>query len=422
MKIRELIKFSFDEMIRKFGQWFLFFIANCFAISLLILAVFMVKFIEVNQDDFKELFKNDIGKYGTLLISGKYGGQYTSDEFAEEDCMKIYNEIRNRLGDKYAPFYYENNSSMITDPDEQLVDIIEKSNELNMKRLGIVSYTKSAFDEFDIRYKKTDVMNEHNYPTLYLGSYWGDSLLGKVITVCDTSYFVEGILEENSKIPNQDIWNCNLSEFSTENNLNDAMVKVYSNDEYVREQSTYTYSLFMQFRYEGNFDEMQDKLKDLFYKYKGYVSVSKLEDAVYSALIPYKSLRNMCIIFVIVTFVTIEFIYSVNQFLYVINNKEDLGSFYTNGASVRDLVFIQFFKAGMQILFSLIVAIAGSYILAYTIGNSGGNDEVFKESVYKIMIHRTYPPVLIITTLLGFVLAIVPVIAISKNKPADLIR
>lgn len=138
------------------------------------------------------------------------------------------------------------------------------------------------------------------------------------------------------------------------------MIKVYSNDEYIRDNTSYTLS--MQFRYEGNFNEMQDKLKDIFYKYKGYVSVSRLEDAVYSTLIPYKSLRNMCIIFVIVTFVTIELIYSVNQFLYVMNNKEDLGSFYTNGASVRDLVFIQFFKAGMQILFSLIVAIAGSYI------------------------------------------------------------
>lgn len=419
MKIRELIKFSFDEMIRKFGQWFLFFIANCFAIFLLILAVFMVKLIDVNQDDFKELFKNDIEKYGVLSIGLQYGGQYTSDEYSEEDCVKIYDEIKNRLGDKYVDFYYENNSSMITAPDEQIVNIIEKSNKLNMEQLGIVYYTKSAFDEFDIKYKKTDVINEHNYPALYLGSDWGDSLLGKVITVCDNRFFVEGILEKDSKIPNQDIWNCRLSdELSAENNLNDAMIKVYSNDEYVRDN---TYTLSMQFRYEGNFNEMQDKLKDIFYKYKGYVSVSRLEDAVYSTLIPYKSLRNMCIIFVIVTFVTIELIYSVNQFLYVMNNKEDLGSFYTNGASVRDLVFIQFFKAGMQILFSLIVAIAGSYILVYTIGNSGSN-EVFKDAIYKIMIHRTYPPVLIITTLLGFLLAIVPVIAISKNKPADLIR
>lgn len=418
MKIRELIKFSFDEMNRKFGQWFLFFIANCFAIFLLILAVFMVKLIDVNQDDFKELFKNDIGKYGMLSIGVQYGGQYTSDEYSEEDCVKIYDVIKNRLGDKYVDFYYENNSSMITAPDEQIVNIIEKSNKLNMEQLGIVYYTKSAFDEFDIKYKKTDVINEHNYPSLYLGSDWGDSLLGKVITVCDNRFFVEGILEENSKIPNKDIWNCRLSELSAENNLNNAMIQVYSNDEYVRDN---TYTLSMQFRYEGNFNEMQDKLKDIFYKYKGYVSVSRLEDAVYSTLIPYKSLRNMCIIFVIVTFVTIELIYSVNQFLYVMNNKEDLGSFYTNGASVRDLVFIQFFKAGMQILFSLIVAIAGSYILVYTIGNSGSN-EIFKDALYKIMIHRTYPPVLIITTLLGFVLAIVPVIAISKNKPADLIR
>lgn len=190
MKIRELIKFSFDEMNRKFGQWFLFFIANCFAIFLLILAVFMVKLIDVNQDDFKELFKNDIGKYGMLSIGVQYGGQYTSDEYSEEDCVKIYDEIKNRLGDKYAPFYYENNSSMITAPDEQIVNTIEKSNKLNMEQPGIVYYTKSAFDEFDIKYKKSDVINEHNYPSLYLGSDWGDSLLGKVITVCDNRFFV----------------------------------------------------------------------------------------------------------------------------------------------------------------------------------------------------------------------------------------
>ena len=162
-------------------------------------------------------------------------------------------------------------------------------------------------------------------------------------------------------------------------------------------------------------------MHDIFYKYKGYVSVSRLEDSVYSALIPFKSLRNMCVVFVIVAFATIQFLYSVNQFLYVINNKEDLGSFYSNGASVRDLIFIQFFKTSLQLLCSLIVAASGSYMLVYTIGNSG-DSEMFKEAVYKIMLYRTYPPVLIITTLFNFVLAIIPVIAITKNKPADLIR
>lgn len=419
MKIRELIKFSFDEMVRKFGQWFLVFIANCVAITLLIIAVFMVKLIEVNQDDFKELFKNDIGKYGVLSICLQYGGQYTSDEYSEEDCVKIYHEIDNELGDKFVDFYYENNSSVITDPDEQIVNIINKSDKLKKERLGIVYYTRSVFDEFDIRYKKTDVINKNNYPTLYLGSYWGDSLLGKVITVCDNRFFVEGILEEDSKVPNKDIWNCRISELSAENNLNDAMIMAYSNDEYIRNNSTYMLS--MQFRYEDNFDEMQDRLKDIFYKYKGYVSVSRLEDSVYSALIPFKSLRNMCVVFVIVAFVTIELIYSINQFLYVINDKDDLGSFYSNGASVRDLVLVQFFKTSLQILCSLIVAVAGSYMVVYAIGNSG-NGEVFKEAIYKIMINRTYPPVIIITTLFGFVLAIVPIIVIAKNKPADLIR
>lgn len=419
MKIRELIKFSFDEMVKKFGQWFLFFIANCVAITLLILTVFVIKLIEVNQDDFKELFKNDTSKYGVLSIGLQYGGPYTSDEYTEEDCIKIYNEIKNKLGDKFTDFYYENNSSMLTAPDEQIVNVINHSSKLKQERLGIVYYTKSVFDEFDIRYKKTDVMNKNNYPALYLGSDWGDSLLGKVVTVSDNHYYVEGILEEDSKIPNKDIWNGRISELSAENNLNDAMIMVYRNDEYIKDNSTYMLS--MQFRYEDDFDEMQERLNDIFYKYKGYVSVSRLEDSVYSALIPFKSLRNMCVVFVIVAFATIQFLYSVNQFLYVINNKEDLGSFYSNGASVRDLIFIQFFKTSLQLLCSLIVAASGSYMLVYTIGNSG-DSEMFKEAVYKIMLYRTYPPVLIITTLFNFVLAIIPVIAITKNKPADLIR
>lgn len=419
MKIRELIKFSFNEMVRKFGQWFLFFIVNCAAITLLILAVFVVKLIEVNQDDFKELFKYDIDKYGVLSIDLQYGGQYTDDEYSKEDYAKIYHEIKNRLGDKFVDFYYENNSSMLTTPDEQIVNLINKSDKLKKGSLGIVYYTRSVFDEFDIRYKKTDEMNKNNYPALYLGSDWGDSLLGKVVTVCDNNFFVEGILEEDSKIPNKDIWNCRLSEFSAESNLNDAMIQVYSNDEYIRDHSTYMLS--MQFRYEDDFDEIQDQLNDIFYKYKGYVSISKLEDSVYSVLIPYKSLRNMCVVFVIVVFVTIEIIYSINQFLYVINNKDDLGIFYSNGASVRDIIFMQFFKSGLQIICSLLVSVAGSYLFIYTMGNSS-DSEVFKEAVDKIMIHRTYPPVLLITTLFGFVLAIVPVITIAKNKPADLVR
>ncbi len=406
-------------MVRKFGQWFLFFIVNCAAITLLILAVFVVKLIEVNQDDFKELFKYDIDKYGVLSIGLQYGGQYTDDEYSKEDCAKIYHEIKNRLGDKFVDFYYENNSSMLTTPDEQIVNLINKSDKLKKGSLGIVYYTRSVFDEFDIRYKKTDEVNKNNYPALYLGSDWGDSLLGKVVTVCDNNFFVEGILEEDSKVPNKDIWNCRLSELSAENNLNDAMIQVYSNDEYIRDHSTYMLS--MQFRYEDDFDEIQDQLNDIFYKYKGYVSVSKLEDSVYSVFVPYKSLRNMCVVFVIVAFVTIEIIYSINQFLHVINNKDDLGIFYSNGASVRDIIFMQFFKSGLQIICSLLVSVAGSYLFIYAMGNSS-DSEVFKEAVYKIMIHRTYPPVLLITTLFGFVLAIVPVITIAKNKPADLVR
>lgn len=419
MKIRELIKFSFDEMVRKFGQWFLFFIANCVAIILLILAVFVVKLIEVNQDDFRELFKNDIGKYGVLSICLPYGGSYTSDEYSEEDGRNLYHEIKTKLGEPFNDFYYENNSSMLTAPDEQIVNIVNNSNQLKMEHLGIVYYTKSVFDEFDIPYKKTDVQNKHNYPVLFLGSDWGDSLLGKIVTISDTAFFVEAILEKDAKIPNKEIWDGRLSELSAENNLNDAIIMVYSNEEYIKNHSTYLLS--MQFRYEDDFDEIQSKLNDIFYKYKGYVSVSRLEDSVYSALIPFKSLRNMCIAFVIVAFVTIEIIYSINQFLYVINNKNDIGVFYTNGASVRDLVFIQFFKTSLQLLCSLIVSVAGSYIIAYVIANSGDNN-VFQDAVYKIMIHRTYPPVLIITTLFGIISAIVPVIAITKYKPADFIR
>ena len=141
--------------------------------------------------------------------------------------------------------------------------------------------------------------------------------------------------------------------------------------------------LSMQFRYEGDFDEMEKELEGIFYKYKGYVNVTRLEDSVYSALIPFKSLRNMCIIFVIVTFVTIELIYSINQFLYVLNDKEDMGIFYSNGASVRDLIRIQFFKTIFQILGSFVVALAGSSLLAYSLGNGGS--VVFKEAVYKIL-------------------------------------
>ena len=418
MKIRELIKFSFDEMVKKFGQWFLFFLANCVAVTLLILTVFMVKMIEVNQDDFKALFKQDIGKYGVVSIGLQSGGQYTADEYDPEDCLKCYEEIKDKLKDKFVDFYYEDNSSVITNFDEKTENIIQESDRLEKERLGLVYYTETVFDEFDICFKKTETANANNYPVLYLGSAWGDSLLGKIVELDGTKYFVGAILEEDSKIPNKEVWNGRIAELNAENNLNDAVINVYRTEDYVRENSMGILS--MQFRYEGDFDEMEKELEGIFYKYKGYVNVTRLEDSVYSALIPFKSLRNMCIIFVIVTFVTIELIYSINQFLYVLNDKEDMGIFYSNGASVRDLIRIQFFKTIFQILGSFVVALAGSSLLAYSLGNGGS--VVFKEAVYKILFYRTYPPVFIITALFGIVLSIVPVICISQNKPADLMR
>ena len=206
---------------------------------------------------------------------------------------------------------------------------------------------------------------------------------------------------------------------SAENNLDDAIIRVYHTDDYIKENSTYIIS--MQFRYEGDFEKMQELLGDIFYKYKGYINVSRLEDSVYSALIPFKSLRNMCIIFAIVTFVTIGVIYWINQFLYVLNDKEDMGIFYSNGASVRDLILIQFFKTSLQILGSLFVALAGGGLLIWSIGN-GGSNLIFKDALYKIMFYRTYPPVFLITILFGIALSVVPIICITKNKPADLIR
>ena len=419
MKIRELVKFSFDELIKKIGQWFLFFLANCVAVTLLILAVFMLKIIEVNQDDFKELFKYDIEKYGVISIGLQHGGQYTGKEYDQEDCWKSYQEIKEKLGSKFIDFYYEDNSSMITKLDDKMENIIQRNGKLKKERLGIVYYTTSVFDEFDLHYQKTEAENHSNYPVLYLGKAWGDSLLGKIIEIDGTQYFVEGILEQNSKLPNKEVWNGRISELSAENNLDDAIIRVYHTDDYIKENSTYIIS--MQFRYEGDFEKMQELLGDIFYKYKGYINVSRLEDSVYSALIPFKSLRNMCIIFAIVTFVTIGVIYWINQFLYVLNDKEDMGIFYSNGASVRDLILIQFFKTSLQILGSLFVALAGGGLLIWSIGN-GGSNLIFKDALYKIMFYRTYPPVFLITILFGIALSVVPIICITKNKPADLIR
>ena len=258
MKIRELIKFSFDEMVKKFGQWFLFFLANCVAVTLLILTVFMVKMIEVNQDDFKAIFKQDIGKYGVVSIGLQSGGQYTADEYAPEDCLKCYEEIKDKLKDKFVDFYYEDNSSVITNFDEKTENIIQESDRLEKERLGLVYYTETVFDEFDIRFKKTETANANNYPVLYLGSAWGDSLLGKIVELDGTKYFVGAILEEDSKVPNKEVWNGRIAELNAENNLNDAVINVYRTEDYVRENSMGILS--MQFRYEGDFDEMEKAL------------------------------------------------------------------------------------------------------------------------------------------------------------------
>ncbi len=416
MKIKELIKFSFDEMIRKWGQWFLFFVSNCVAITLLIIVVFLVKLIEVNQDDFETLFKYDIDRYGVLSIDLQYGGRYTSDEYSEEEAIQIYQEIKSRLGDEFVVFYYENNSSMITNPDEQISQVINESDKLNVHQLGIVYYTDTVFDEFDIKYKKTDVPNKGNYPALYLGSYWGESLLGKVVTVCDNTYFVEGVLEVDAQIPNEGVWYSNMSDLRVVNSLNDAMILVHSNEEYIKKSNEY--SLTMQFRYD-DFERMQDELEDIFCQYKGYVSVSRLQDSVYAALIPFKSLRTICTIFVVVAFVTIAIIYSISQFLLVIQNREELGIYYLNGATVRDLISIQFIKTALQTLSSLVIAVLGSYMVICSVGNNGG---MLREAVRDVVIWRTYPPVIVITILFSIVLAIVPVILVSKNKPADLVR
>ena len=53
----------------------------------------------------------------------------------------------------------------------------------------------------------------------------------------------------------------------------------------------------------------------------------------------------------------------------------------------QDLIQIQFFKTIFQILGSFVVALAGSSLLAYSLGNGGS--VVFKEAVYKILFYRT---------------------------------
>ena len=67
------------------------------------------------------------------------------------------------------------------------------------------------------------------------------------------------------------------------------------------------------------------------------------------------------------------------------------------------------------------MALAGGGLLIWSIGN-GGSNLIFKDALYKIMFYRTYPPVFLITILFGIALSVVPIICITKNKPADLIR
>ncbi len=110
--------------------------------------------------------------------------------------------------------------------------------------------------------------------------------------------------------------------------------------------------------------------------------------------------------------------------MYIIDNKQNYGIFYTSGATLNDLVKIQMVKSIIQYLCSLVVSFAVLLMIIYTFdaqlklrGAVGMSELLF----WTIKV-RVIPITIACSLLLSVLASVTPIIIISKKSPYEMMK
>ncbi len=252
---------------------------------------------------------------------------------------------------------------------------------------------------------------------MYLGAYWSDVFLGKVIDFKGTRFFVRGIMEKNSYIISEDVWLGNANNLSTTVNIDDWVMIADGDDDSNDNMSD------LCFRVKDG-ENPKDVIRDLVKINKENGSsdgVLILNDAIKETNQSYSEILRNLVFFLAILLVTVIAIYFVQQVVHIEDNREYYGIFYANGATIRDMVKIQLFKSMLQFTSSIVVAIG---IIVLMVASSKANMDMygvaFPDTMVTMLKVQAIPVTIILNYILSVVVSVAPIVVISRIAPYEM--
>ena len=96
MKLRNIIQFAYEEMVKNLKMWFLFFVAGIIVFIITAISLFLLSYSDTNNKEFKDVLRYDIERYG--IISAMIGSEEEIDFDKYEIVMKkIKKNFSNKL-------------------------------------------------------------------------------------------------------------------------------------------------------------------------------------------------------------------------------------------------------------------------------------------------------------------------------------
>ncbi|WP_026835764.1 FtsX-like permease family protein [Eubacterium xylanophilum] len=414
MKLRNIIQFAYEEMVKNLKMWFLFFVAGIIVFIITAISLFLLSYSDTNNKEFKDVLRYDIERYG--IISAMIGSEEEIDFDKYDIAMK---KIKKKFSNKLEFYDLIDESSYINGGMFPTSDLAKysKSNQALSESYsrGFHAIPANFLDQYNIKCKLTDVKNDKLDGEIYLGYDWGEALLGKTIKLGNQKYLVRGITEKGTKIISCNVWNGDSGQLGSTVKI-DNWIMIVPKDDYEGD---------LCYRIKDGFDPKttKDELANAIKNEDISSGVMSLDDALREIDNDYNKIIDSLLVFAITLLASVIIIYFVQQYMYIIDNKQTYGIYYVSGATLRDFIYIQLTKTLMQFTCSMVVAITLLCTIVYSFDMElqlHGNK--IPDMTFWILHTRVIPLSVLIDIIISIIASVVPICILSKKMPYEMMK
>ncbi|MDE7422141.1 MAG: hypothetical protein K2N51_00330 [Lachnospiraceae bacterium] len=415
MHIKSLSGFVLEEFSRNLKQLMLEFILLVSSFMLIGLVSFYGDGITYSKDSVEEIINGDISQTGELFIEIPLWNPLMKESRGVMDEINDLEGVK-AIGEQIIAGFEASGFEQLIEIQQQHRNYGISYGEEYTNSLEALFISDTLMDLCDLKTVERIEGSGNTECEFYLGSNFSDIPVGTVFTKKlgeeTYTYEVVGILEKNSYWIDPDIY--------TETEAGNINAKICLDNLIVSvDKKTVSATGWTVLLEDGaSWEELTTEIMKLEDKYDVNFRITKLESTLYDKNLSSKETTEYTRQFFPVLVFSVIIIILCIQITNMLKRKKEYGILFSNGVSVFEICKIWMMAFFCKIVISLVFAIALFTGLVYV---SGITPQLLEQG-FIVFQHYTVWKIVTLSVALYLIISIIPVIILSKMKPAQMVK